>query len=463
MNTVRIRDINKNKVPVGDYTLSGWIRSHRISKNVAFIDLTDGTGVKGLQVVVDTSSNIYDAIKDRLTTGASIKVSGTLAPSGGQGQAFDFNAKAIEILGDASAEEYPLQKKGHTLEFLRTILHLRPRSNTFGAVFRLRSVAAMAVHTYFQERGFYYLNSPIITSSDCEGAGQMFRVTTLNMENPPKLKDGKINYEEDFFKQEASLTVSGQLEGEMFATALSKVYTFGPTFRAENSNTARHLAEFWMIEPEMAFYDLNDNMALAEDFTKFIIKYVLERCDEEMAFFDQWVEKGILSAVQKVADSKFGKLTYTEAIDILLKSGKKFDYPVKWGIDLQSEHERFLTDEYFKGPVFVTDYPKEIKAFYMRLNEDGKTVRAMDMLVPRIGELIGGSQREERHDVLKQKIAAQNIKEEDLWWYLELRKFGTVPHAGFGLGFERFLMYMTGMQNIRDVVPCPRFPGFSKF
>jgi asparaginyl-tRNA synthetase len=463
MNTIRIRDINKHKVPVGDYTISGWIRSHRVSKNVAFIDLTDGTGVKGLQVVVDTSSKIYEELKDRLTTGASIKVSGALAPSAGQGQAFDLNAKAIEVLGDASAEEYPLQKKGHTLEFLRTILHLRPRSNTFGAVFRLRSVAAMAVHTYFQERGFYYLNSPIITSSDCEGAGQMFRVTTLNMENPPKLKNGKINYEEDFFKQEASLTVSGQLEGEMFATALSKVYTFGPTFRAENSNTARHLAEFWMIEPEMAFYDLNDNMALAEDFTKFIIKYVLERCDEEMAFFDQWVEKGILAAVQKVADSKFGKITYTEAIDILLKSGKKFDYPVKWGIDLQSEHERFLTDEYFKGPTFVTDYPKEIKAFYMRLNEDGKTVRAMDMLVPRIGELIGGSQREERHDVLKQKIVDQKIKEEDLWWYLELRKFGTVPHAGFGLGFERFLMYMTGMQNIRDVVPCPRFPGFSKF
>jgi asparaginyl-tRNA synthetase len=463
MNTLRIRDINKNRVPAGEYTISGWIRSHRTSKNVAFIDLTDGTGVKGLQVVVDTSTPLYASVKDRLTTGASIKVEGSLTASAGQGQAYDFNAKGIEILGDASVEEYPLQKKGHTLEFLRTILHLRPRSNTFGAVFRLRSVAAMAVHTYFQERGFYYLNSPIITSSDCEGAGQMFRVTTLNMENPPKHKDGKINYEEDFFKQEASLTVSGQLEGEMFATALSKVYTFGPTFRAENSNTARHLAEFWMIEPEMAFYDLNDNMALAEDFTKFIIKYVLERCDEEMAFFDQWVEKGILSAVQKVADSKFGKITYTEAIDILLKSGKKFDYPVKWGIDLQSEHERFLTDEYFKGPTFVTDYPKEIKAFYMRLNEDGKTVRAMDMLVPRIGELIGGSQREERHDVLKQKIIDQHMKEEDLWWYLELRKFGTVPHAGFGLGFERFLMYMTGMQNIRDVVPCPRFPGFSKF
>ncbi len=463
MNTIRIRDINSNKVPLGEYSLSGWIRTHRESKNVSFIEITDGTGVKGVQVVIDPTNAQYLALKERLNTGASIKVRGKLVKSAGKGQAYDFAADEIEVLGDASADDYPLQKKGHSLEFLRSILHLRPRSNTFGAVFRLRSVAAMAVHTFFQERGFYYLNSPIITTSDCEGAGQMFRVSTLDPACPPKSKEGKIDYEQDFFKQEASLTVSGQLEGEMFATALSCVYTFGPTFRAENSNTVRHLAEFWMIEPEMAFYDLNDNMGLAEDFVKFLITYVLERCDEEMAFFDQWVEKGIIAAVRKVAESKFQKITYTDAVGILEKCGKKFEYPVKWGIDLQAEHERFLTEEYFKGPLFVTDYPKDIKAFYMRLNEDGKTVRAMDMLVPRVGELIGGSQREERHDVLLQKIRAQKIKEEELWWYLELRKFGTVPHAGFGLGFERFLMYMTGMQNIRDVIPCPRFPGFAKF
>lgn len=463
MNTIRIRDINSNRVPLGEYLLSGWIRTHRESKNVSFIEITDGTGVKGLQVVIDPTNSQYVAVKERLNTGASIKVQGKLVQSSGKGQAYDFAADTIEILGDASAEEYPLQKKGHSLEFLRTILHLRPRSNTFGAVFRLRSVAAMAVHTFFQERGFYYLNSPIITTSDCEGAGQMFRVSTLDPSCPPKNKDGKIDYEQDFFKQEASLTVSGQLEGEMFATALSSVYTFGPTFRAENSNTVRHLAEFWMIEPEMAFYDLNDNMDLAEAFVKYCISYVLERCDEEMAFFDQWVEKGIVAAVRKVAESKFERITYTDAVSILEKCGKKFEYPVKWGIDLQAEHERFLTEEHFKGPLFVTNYPKDIKAFYMRLNEDGKTVRAMDMLVPRVGELIGGSQREDRHDVLLQKIRDQKIKEEELWWYLELRKFGTVPHAGFGLGFERFLMYMTGMQNIRDVIPCPRFPGFAKF
>ncbi len=462
MNIVTIREIHRDKVSLGEYTISGWIRTYRESKNVAFIELTDGTAVKGLQVVLNPELRSYIENKDRFTTGASIKVKGNLIKSQGKGQAYDFEALEIEVLGDADPEEYPLQKKGHSLEFLRTILHLRPRANTYGAVFRVRSAAAMAVHTFFQQRGFYYLTSPIITTADCEGAGQMFRVSTLDAAKPP-MKDGKVDYDADFFKQEASLTVSGQLEGEMFATALSCIYTFGPTFRAENSNTTRHLSEFWMIEPEMSFYDLSDNMSLAEDFVKFLINYVLEHCPEEMAFFDQWIEKGIIEAVKKVAQSKFERITYTQAIEILEKSNKKFDYPVKWGIDLQSEHERFLTDEHFNGPVFVTDYPKEIKAFYMRLNEDGKTVRAMDMLVPRVGELIGGSQREERHDVLLQKIKAQNIKEEDLWWYLELRKFGTVPHAGFGLGFERFLMYITGMQNIRDVIPCPRFPGFAKF
>ncbi len=462
MNKFTLRELHRDKVALGEYSFSGWIKSHRQSKNVSFLEITDGTTMKGLQVVINPEVTSYKECFARLTTGASVTINGKLIPSAAKGQKYDFEATDLAILGDASAEEYPLQKKGHSLEFLRTILHLRPRSNTFGAVFRVRSVAAMAVHSFFQEKGFYYLTSPIITSSDCEGAGQMFRVSTLDAANPPKV-DGKVNFTEDFFGAEASLTVSGQLEGEIFATALSKVYTFGPTFRAENSNTTRHLSEFWMIEPESAFCDLNDNMDLAEDFVKYLINYVLERCPEEMEFFDQWVEKGILQAVRSVAESKFQRITYTEAVDILLKSNKTFEFPVKWGIDLQSEHERFLTDEHFKGPIFVTDYPKDIKAFYMRLNEDGKTVRAMDMLVPRIGELIGGSQREERHDVLKEKIKAQHLKEEDLWWYLELRKFGTVPHAGFGLGFERFLMYMTGMQNIRDVIPCPRFPGFAKF
>lgn len=462
MNPITIREIHREQAKLGSYTLSGWIKTHRQSKNVSFIELTDGTTVKGLQVVIQPDLESYSEIAESLTTGSSITVSGELVDSPAKGQKHEFHAKSIELLGEASAEDYPLQKKGHTFEFLRQILHLRPRSNTFGAVFRLRSVAAMAVHTFFQQNGFYYITTPIITSSDCEGAGEMFRVSTLDPINPP-LVEGKIDYDQDFFKAEAGLTVSGQLEAEIYATAMSKVYTFGPTFRAENSNTSRHLSEFWMIEPEMSFYDIKDNMQLAEDFVKFIISYVLEHCPEEMEFFDQWIEKGIIDAVSKVANSSFERITYTEAISILEKSGKSFEFPVSWGIDLQSEHERFLTEEHFKGPLFVVDYPKDIKAFYMRLNEDGKTVRAMDMLVPRVGELIGGSQREEREDVLREKMKASNIPAEELWWYLELRKYGTVPHSGFGLGFERFLMYMTGMQNIRDVIPVPRFPGFAKF
>lgn len=462
MNKVTVREILADKVSVGDLDVSGWIKSHRQSKNVSFIDLSDGTSIDGLQVVIDPNLQGYSEIAPKLNTGASIRVTGELALSPAKGQKYEFKATLIELLGEASVEEYPLQKKGHSYEFLRSILHLRPRSNSFGAVFRVRSAAAMAVHKFYQERGFYYLTSPIITTSDCEGAGEMFRVTTLDPKNPACV-NGEVDYSQDFFKELAGLTVSGQLEGECFATALSKIYTFGPTFRAENSNTSRHLAEFWMIEPEMAFYDLNDNMRLAQDFVKYMISYVLEHCQQEMKFFDQWVEKGIIDAVSKVTTQSFEAIDYTDAIKILESAKKSFDFPVKWGMDLQSEHERYLSEEHVKGPVFVVNYPKEIKAFYMRLNEDGKTVRAMDLLVPRIGELIGGSQREERHDVLRDKMIAAKIPVENLWWYLELRKFGTVPHAGFGLGFERFMMYITGMQNIRDVIPFPRHPGFAKF
>lgn len=462
MNKVTVREILADKVSVGTLQISGWIKSHRQSKNVSFIDLSDGTSIDGLQVVIDPSLKGYSEIAPQLNTGASIRVNGELALSPAKGQKYEFKATLIELLGEASVEEYPLQKKGHSYEFLRSILHLRPRSNSFGAVFRVRSAAAMAVHKFYQERGFYYLTSPIITTSDCEGAGEMFRVTTLDPKNPACV-NGEVDYSQDFFKELAGLTVSGQLEGECFATALSKIYTFGPTFRAENSNTSRHLAEFWMIEPEMAFYDLNDNMRLAQEFVKYMISYVLEHCQQEMKFFDQWVEKGIIDAVSKVTTQSFEAIDYTEAIKILESAKKSFDFPVKWGMDLQSEHERYLSEEHVKGPLFVVNYPKEIKAFYMRLNEDGKTVRAMDLLVPRIGELIGGSQREERHDVLRDKMIAAKIPVENLWWYLELRKFGTVPHAGFGLGFERFMMYITGMQNIRDVIPFPRHPGFAKF
>ncbi len=459
-----IREINSDKFPLGTYTLAGWVRTHRHSKNVSFIELTDGTSVKGLQLVIDQKLEGFAALQPDIQTGASIRVSGSLVNSPAKGQKYEFQVSAIEVIGKADPETYPLQKKGHTLEFLREILHLRPRSNTFGAVFRVRSHAAMAVHKFYQERGFYYLTSPIITTSDCEGAGEMFRVTTLDLANAPK-KDGKINFDEDFFKGEASLTVSGQLEGEIFATALSRVYTFGPTFRAENSNTTRHLSEFWMIEPEMAFYELKDNMQLAWDFLVYLISYVLEHCEEELAFFAQreWTDKNLIESLKSVVASKYEVMDYTDAIKVLEKAPKKFEYPVSWGIDLQSEHERYLTDEYVKGPLFVVNYPKDIKAFYMRVNEDGKTVRAMDLLTPRIGEIIGGSQREERQDVLLSRIREMKLPEENYWWYLDLRKFGSVPHSGFGLGFERFLMYVTGMQNIRDVIPFPRYPGYAKF
>jgi asparaginyl-tRNA synthetase len=461
---VAIRDIVQDKVPVGFLELAGWIRTHRQSKRVSFIELTDGSAVSNLQLVVDPQLSGYAEVAPKLSTGASIRVSGELVVSPAKGQKYEFQVKTLELLGEADPESYPLQKKGHSLEFLRENLHLRPRTATMGAVLRVRSAAAFAVHKYFTERGFFYLNTPIISTSDCEGAGEMFHVSTFDAENPPRV-NGKIDYSQDFFKEPASLTVSGQLEGEICAMGLSKIYTFGPTFRAENSNTTRHLAEFWMIEPEMAFYELSDNIELAQDFVQDVIRQVMTASPSELEFLasQEWAQQGHIENLQKVAETAFTRMDYTDAIKILEASGKTFEYPVSWGIDLQSEHERFLTDEYVKGPVTVINYPKDIKAFYMRLNEDNKTVRAMDLLVPRLGEIIGGSQREERHDVLLAKIRAMGLDEAAYWWYLELRKFGTVPHAGFGLGFERLLMYLTGLQNIRDVIAFPRFPGFAKF
>ena len=468
MNRFTIRELHAGKIAEGVHEISGWVRTHRQSKNVCFIELTDGTAVRGLQLVLDPSLASYAPIADRIQTGCSIWVKGKLVPSPAKGQRFEFQVSELSLLGEADPERYPLQKKGHTLEFLREILHLRPRSNTIGAVLRVRSRAALAVHQFFQDRGFFYIHTPIITASDCEGAGEMFRVTTLDMNCPPRVggrTDAPIDFHQDFFKAEASLTVSGQLEGEICATALSKIYTFGPTFRAENSNTTRHLSEFWMIEPEMAFFDLEDNRALAEDFVRYVIKDILTHCADELEFLHQreWASKDNLAVLASVAESTFARLDYTDAISILERSGKKFEFPVQWGIDLQSEHERYLTDEHVKGPVVVVNYPKEIKAFYMRQNDDGKTVRAMDVLVPRLGEIIGGSQREERHDQLLARIRELKLPEQNYWWYLELRKFGTVPHAGFGLGFERLLMYVTGMTNIRDVIPFPRYPGYAQF
>ena len=464
MQKYSIRDIHGGLAPLGSIEIAGWVRTHRQSKNVCFIELNDGTAVHGLQLVIEPGLPSYQSIAAKVGTGASISIKGQLVTSPAKGQKFECKVEELTLIGEADPETYPLQKKGHTLEFLREHLHLRPRSNTFGAVFRLRSVAAFLVHQFFQERGFYYVNSPIISVSDCEGAGEMFKVTTLDL---AKIKSvgGKVDYSEDFFKREALLTVSGQMEAEIFATAISKVYTFGPTFRAENSNTTRHLAEFWMIEPEMAFCDLQGDMQVAQDFVKYVIAGLLDRCADELKFFSEreWVAKDHVQNLERVAASTFEHMDYTEAIKILEKCGKKFDFPVKWGMDMQAEHERYLTDEHVKGPVIVVNYPKEIKAFYMRVNDDQKTVRAMDVLVPRLGEIVGGSQREERHDVLLARIREMKLPEENYWWYLELRKFGTVPHAGFGLGFERLLMYVTGMQNIRDVIPVPRHPGMARF
>lgn len=460
---LRVKDIfNDYTKYIGKVvTLNGWVRTLRDSKNFAFIELNDGSFFKNIQLVFDDTLDNFTTIK-KVGLGTSLEVIGTLVESVGSNQSFEIKATSITVIGECPSD-YPLQKKRHTFEYLRTIAHLRPRTNAFSAVFRVRSLCAYAIHKFFNERGFVYLHSPIITGSDAEGAGEMFRITTLDLNNVPKTTDNSIDYKKDFFSKESSLTVSGQLNAEIFATAFSDVYTFGPTFRAENSNTVKHAAEFWMIEPEMAFCDLQKNMQVAEQMIKYIITYVLENAKEEMEFFNNFVDKDLLSRLQNVVSNDFAKVTYTEAISLLEQSKHEFKYKVCWGIDLQTEHERYLTEQIFKKPVFVIDYPKEIKAFYMRQNEDGKTVRAMDLLVPGIGEIIGGSQREERLSILEQRINELGMDKEDYWWYLELRKYGSVPHSGFGLGFERCIMYITGMANIRDVIPFPRTPGSADF
>jgi len=443
--------------------LQGWVRTRRDSKGgFSFIELNDGSSLGNVQVVADQKLPNYESEIKKLGVGASVSVTGEVKASPAKGQATEVHADSVQVYGWADQEAYPLQKKGTSLEFLRTIAHLRPRTNTFGAVTRVRNCICRSIHDFFQEEGFCYIHPPIITASDCEGAGQMFKVTTLNLADVPRQQEG-IDYHQDFFGKPAFLTVSGQLEAEIFACSLGKVYTFGPTFRAENSNTPRHLAEFWMIEPEMAFYELTDNMDLAEAFIKRIIRDALARCPEDMQFFDERIEKGLIARLQNVLNSQFVRISYTEAIDILTKSGKEFQFPVSWGVDLQAEHERYLTEQKFQKPVILFDYPKTIKAFYMRLNEDNKTVRAMDVLVPGVGEIIGGSQREERLDVLEKRMAEMKLDPRAYWWYLELRKFGSVPHSGFGLGLERTVQFVTGMTNIRDVIPFPRTPGNAEF
>lgn len=458
-----VREIYKDTEKYLDKTvqIQGWIRTSRTSKKFGFIELNDGTFFHNLQIVIEEDLANFKEI-GKLPISSSIRVKGKLVATEGAKQAFEIKAETIEVEG-MSSSDYPLQKKRHTFEYMRTIAHLRPRANTFNAVFRVRSVLAYAIHKFFNERGFVYVHTPIITGSDAEGAGEMFGVTTLDMKNTPLTDQGEVDYSEDFFTEKVGLTVTGQLQGEAFAHAYRDIYTFGPTFRAENSNTARHAAEFWMVEPEMAFADLNDNMQNAEDMMKFIIKYVMENAEEEMQFFNSFIDKGLFKRLENIVESDFGRITYTEAVEILKESGKEFQYPVEWGIDLQTEHERYISEEIFKGPVFVTDYPKEIKAFYMKLNDDGKTVAAMDLLVPGVGEIIGGSQREERLDVLEQKIIDGGLDPEEYWWYLELRKYGGTIHSGYGLGFERALMYITGMTNIRDVIPFPRTVHSAKF
>jgi len=440
----------------------GWVRTKRGNKSVAFVALNDGSIIHNIQIVIDVV-NFDEEILKLITTGSCISVNGVLVKSQGQGQSVEIQAKEIELYGTADPETYPLQKKGHSLEFLREIAHLRPRTNTFGAVLRIRHAMAFAIHKYFNDHGFYYLHAPIITGSDAEGAGEMFKVTTLDAKYPPIKVDGSVDYEEDFFGKPTNLTVSGQLEAELGALALSLVYTFGPTFRAENSNTARHLAEFWMIEPEMAFYDITNNMDLAEDSLKYFINYALENCIDDLEFLNKMYDNGLIERLKSIVNNTFERLTYTEAVSILENSKHKFEFPVKWGIDLQSEHERYLVENHFKKPVILTDYPKAIKAFYMKQNDDGKTVRAMDVLFPQIGEVIGGSQREENYEKLNSRIKELKINEKDLWWYLETRKFGTAPHSGFGLGFERLILFVTGMGNIRDVIPFPRTPKNAEF
>lgn len=462
MKRIKIKELLLSKDFGKEVIVEGWVRTRRGNKNVSFIAINDGSIIHSMQVVVDIAVFGEEALKN-ITTGACIKVKGILVESQGQGQPVEMQAKEIQLYGTSDPESYPLQKKGHTLEFLRSIAHLRPRTNTFGAVLRIRHNMAFAIHKYFNDKGFYYIHTPIITGSDAEGAGQMFRVSTLDPHNLPKTPEGKIDFSQDFFGKETNLTVSGQLEGELAAMALSEIYTFGPTFRAENSNTPRHLAEFWMIEPEMAFYNLEDNMTLAQDFVQYLVKYALDNCKEDLNFLNEMYDKELISRLEFVVNNDFKRLTYTEAVEILMKSGEKFEFPVSWGTDLQSEHERYLVEKHFKKPVILIDYPKEIKAFYMKQNTDGKTVRAMDVLFPKIGEIIGGSQREENLEKLEARINELQIPSKDMWWYLETRKFGTAPHSGFGLGFERLILFVTGMANIRDVIPFPRTPKNAEF
>jgi len=443
--------------------LQGWVRTRRDSKGgFSFIELNDGSCLANIQVIADNALDNYESEIKHLTAGCSVTVIGEVKESGGKGQATEVLAAAVQVHGSSDPESYPLQKKRHSFEKLREWAHLRPRTNTFGAVMRVRNCICNSIHQFFQERGFLYVHTPIITASDCEGAGEMFKVTTLDLENPPRGPQG-IDYQQDFFDRPSYLTVSGQLEAEIFATSLGNVYTFGPTFRAENSNTSRHLAEFWMVEPEMAFYDLNDSMDLAEQFLKRVFRDALQQCGDDMQFFNDRIDDTVLATLEGIVDAEFARMSYTDAVEVLENSGRGFEYPVSWGSDLQSEHERFLTEEHHQRPVILTDYPRTIKPFYMRVNDDDKTVRAMDVLVPKVGEIIGGSQREERLDVLEQRMAEQDLNPEDYWWYLDLRRYGTVPHAGFGLGLERVVQFVTGMSNIRDVIPFPRTPGNAEF
>ncbi|MBQ8545125.1 MAG: asparagine--tRNA ligase [Alistipes sp.] len=462
MKNQRIAQILSSGAKDCDITVKGWVRTKRGNKNVAFIALNDGSCVANIQIVVDLASFDEDKLK-AVTTGACIRVDGKLVESPASGQGVEVQATDIEIYGTADPESYPLQKKGHSLEFLRDIAYLRPRTNTFGAVFRIRHAMAYAIHKYFNDHGFYYWHTPLITGSDCEGAGAMFNVTTMDLNNIPRTEDGAVDYSQDFYGKPCNLTVSGQLEGELGALALGQIYTFGPTFRAENSNTPRHLSEFWMIEPEMAFYELEENMELAEDFLKYLIKYALENCREDLEFMNKMWDKELIERLEFVIKNDFVRLDYTEGINILKASGKKFEFPCDWGCDLQSEHERYLVEEHFKRPVILINYPKEIKAFYMKQNEDGKTVRAMDVLFPKIGEIIGGSEREADYGKLCARVKELNMSEKELWWYLDTRRWGSAPHSGFGLGFERLLLFVTGMANIRDVIPFPRTPNNAEF
>ena len=464
MEKLSVRDARDASAIGRSVTLQGWVRTRRDSKGgFSFIELNDGSCLANIQIVADAKLPNYDSEVKHLTAGSSVTVRGEIKPSGGKEQATELHAAELIVHGLADAESYPLQKKRHTLEKLREWAHLRPRTNTMGAVMRVRNRICRSIHDFFQEDGFLYVHTPIITASDCEGAGEMFRVSTIDPAKPPRTADGKIDYAQDFFAKPAFLTVSGQLEGEIYACAMGKIYTFGPTFRAENSNTSRHLAEFWMIEPEAAFFELEDDMNLAERFLKRIVRDVLADCTEDMQFFHERYDNTVLAALESVRDEPFRRVSYTEAVELLEKSGEKFEFPVNWGANLQAEHERWLTEKKFNAPVIVYDYPKEIKAFYMRLNDDGRTVRAMDVLVPRVGEIIGGSQREERLDVLIERMRASGLNPDDYWWYLDLRRFGAVPHAGFGLGLERMVQFTTGMQNIRDVIPFPRTPGSAEF